>query len=252
MNRLSGALATVAVLALAGCGGSGNTAGPVSTTAASQSVTAPAPVAVPKAKHGPVGELHEAAVAAGHRCPSWVQDNVVTLAAGSGHCSDADVFTTYASPGQLKAAVDRAKANIELPTKNSVEADPNLVGKSASPTASSPTASSPTASSPTQPSATLRETCSEVEKAFSGLSGKSSPPTASELGAALAKVKLISGAGDTETRSALSALLEALPGYRDEDPAGVVNVGRRAFLNSLANLADRCMAVESSALRWVG
>jgi hypothetical protein len=72
------------------------------------------------------------------------------------------------------------------------------------------------------------------------------------LNAALAQVKLLNGAGDTETKHALSALLQALPGFRDEDPAGVVNVGRVAFLNSLANLADRCKAAGSSALRWVG
>lgn len=39
----------------------------------------------------------EAAVAAGYSCPSWQQDNVVTLAAESGRCSDTDVFTTYLS-----------------------------------------------------------------------------------------------------------------------------------------------------------
>jgi hypothetical protein len=103
-----------------------------------------------------------------------------------------------------------------------------------------------------RPSATLRETCPKVEKALSGLTGKSSPPTAPKLAAALAEVKLLNGAGDAETRKALGALLEALPGYRDEDPAWVANDGRRAVLDSLANLATRCQAVGSSALQWVG
>lgn len=100
--------------------------------------------------------------------------------------------------------------------------------------------------------ATLLETCPKVEKALSGLTGKNSPPTAPKLGAALAQVKLLNGAGDAETRKALSALLEALPAYRDEDQTWVANDGRRAVLDSLANLADRCMAVGSSALQWVG
>jgi hypothetical protein len=100
--------------------------------------------------------------------------------------------------------------------------------------------------------ATLRETCPKVEKALSGLTGKSSPPTAPQLAAALAQVKLLNGAGDTETRKALIALLEALPAYRDEDQTWVANDGRRAVLDSLANLATRCQAVGSSALQWVG
>ena len=111
---------------------------------------------------------------------------------------------------------------------------------------------SPTAPLPTRPSATLLATCSKVEKAVSGLTGKSSPPTAPELDAALAQVKLLNGAGDTETKKALRALLVALPGYRNENPTGVASEGRRAFLDSLANLAVRCVAVGSSALRWVG
>jgi hypothetical protein len=111
---------------------------------------------------------------------------------------------------------------------------------------------SKTAPLPTQPSATLRETCPKVEKAISGLSGKSSPPTAPKLDAALAQLKLLSRAGDTETRNALSALLEALPGFRDENPTWVTNDARVVYLDSLTNLADRCEAAGSSALRWVG
>jgi hypothetical protein len=111
---------------------------------------------------------------------------------------------------------------------------------------------SPRAPLPTQPPVTLRVTCSKVDKVLSGLSGQSSPPTAPKLDAALAQVKLLNGAGDAATRNALSAVLKALPAYRDEDPAGVANDGRRAFLDSLASLTDRCRSVGSSALRWVG
>jgi NADH-quinone oxidoreductase subunit C len=100
--------------------------------------------------------------------------------------------------------------------------------------------------------ATLLETCPKVEKALSGLTGKSSPPTASKLAAAMAQVKLLNEAGDAGTRKALSALLAALPGFQDEDPAWVANEGRRAVLDALAALATRCQAVGSSALQWVG
>jgi hypothetical protein len=113
----------------------------------------------------------------------------------------------------------------------------------------SPPSVSGSQTAPTQPSATLLETCSQVETALKGLSARSTPPTAAELDAALAQVKLLSAAGDTETRNALSALLKALPGYRDEDPAGVSGDARRAFLTSLNNLAGRCEAVGSSALQ---
>lgn len=128
MNRLSAALATVTVLALVGCGGSGKTAGPVSPPRATQNTTTQASVA-PQAKYGSVGELHDAAVAAGYACPSWTQDNAVTLAAESGTCSDADVFTTYASPGQLEQAITQTKENNATLAGASVTADPSLVGE---------------------------------------------------------------------------------------------------------------------------
>jgi hypothetical protein len=54
---------------------------------------------------------------------------VVTLAAESGHCSDADVFTTYASAGQLEEAVSTKKAMNESLTKNNIAASPTLVGE---------------------------------------------------------------------------------------------------------------------------
>lgn len=122
MNARLGVVMVVAVLALAGCG-SGGTAKPVSSSATSVAS------AVPQARYGSVSELHDAAVAAGYLCPSWTQDNVVVLAAESGHCSDADVFTTYASAGQLDQAVTQVKANNQTLASATVTVDPTLVGE---------------------------------------------------------------------------------------------------------------------------
>lgn len=58
---------------------------------------------------GTVAELKDAAIAAGYACPSWTQDNVVTLAAESGRCSDSDVFTTYLSESTREEAVQNHK-----------------------------------------------------------------------------------------------------------------------------------------------
>jgi len=76
-----------------------------------------------------VSELRDAAVAAGYTCPSWKQDNVVVFAAESGNCSDADVFSTYATPGQLEEAVAQMKANNEMLAAATVAVDPILVGE---------------------------------------------------------------------------------------------------------------------------
>jgi hypothetical protein len=53
---------------------------------------------------------------------------VVVLAAESGHCSDADVFTTYVSPGQIEKAVAQMKANNEE-MASVVVVGPSLVGE---------------------------------------------------------------------------------------------------------------------------
>lgn len=129
MNRLSAALATVAVLALAGCGGSATSAGPVSSPAASQTTSTPEPVAVPKASYGTLVELRDAAIAAGYPCPTWTQDNAVVFAAESGSCSEDDVFMTYASAGQLEEAVSTRKAMNKMLTEKNIEAGPTLVGE---------------------------------------------------------------------------------------------------------------------------
>jgi hypothetical protein len=86
-------------------------------------------VPAPQARYGSVTELRDAAVEAGYICPSWVQDNVVVLAAESGHCSDADVFTTYASPGQLDEMVAQTKSNNQMLASATVGANPTLVGE---------------------------------------------------------------------------------------------------------------------------
>lgn len=124
MSRLKAVLAAVAVLALAGCG-SGGAAKPSS----APSVAVASTVSAPPARYGSVTELRDAAVAAGYICPSWVQDNVVVLAAESGHCSDADVFTTYASPGQLDGMVTQTKTNNQMLASATVAVNPTLVGE---------------------------------------------------------------------------------------------------------------------------
>jgi len=54
---------------------------------------------------------------------------VVVLAAESGHCSDADVFTTYASPGQLDGMVTQTKTNNQMLASATVAVNPTLVGE---------------------------------------------------------------------------------------------------------------------------
>lgn len=78
--------------------------------------TAPTPAATtptgpPAAQtYGTLTDLRDAAITAGHPCPTWVQDNVVKFAAESGHCDDADVLATYATQSQLDEAVATMKA----------------------------------------------------------------------------------------------------------------------------------------------
>ena len=56
-----------------------------------------------------VTELRDAAVAVGYDCPSWVQDNKVTLAAQSGSCSTADVLSIYLTEADTTASVQKLK-----------------------------------------------------------------------------------------------------------------------------------------------
>ncbi|EKA62261.1 hypothetical protein B277_03008 [Janibacter hoylei PVAS-1] len=91
------AIATAGVAVLAGCGGDGGSTDAVAASTELGSV-------------GTVSELKDAAIAAGYACPSWVQDNVVKLAAESGRCSDSDVFTTYLSESSRDESVQIHKA----------------------------------------------------------------------------------------------------------------------------------------------
>lgn len=93
MKRLRGVVGIAAAgIVLAGCGDAGSETQATATPSELGSV-------------GTVAELKNAAVAAGYACPSWEQDNVVTLAAESGHCTDSDVFTTYLSESAREEAV---------------------------------------------------------------------------------------------------------------------------------------------------
>lgn len=98
MKRVGGvaAIAAVGIFVLTGCGDGGSDAQAVASSTELGSV-------------GTVAELKDAAVAAGYACPSWVQDNVVTLAAESGRCTDSDVFTTYLSESSREEAVQTLK-----------------------------------------------------------------------------------------------------------------------------------------------
>ncbi|WP_432560605.1 hypothetical protein [Granulicoccus sp. GXG6511] len=55
-------------------------------------------------------ELRDAAVAAGYDCPEWAETNVVKLAAGSGRCSDQDVFSVYLTQQDVSTSVQNLKA----------------------------------------------------------------------------------------------------------------------------------------------
>lgn len=79
----------------------------------------------PDASYTTVVELRDAYLAAGGRCPHWVQTNRITEAAESGECSRSMVLSTYATPAALDRAVDDLKSLKELFHGDS---DPFLVG----------------------------------------------------------------------------------------------------------------------------
>ncbi|GAA2979349.1 hypothetical protein GCM10010460_13490 [Microbacterium terrae] len=54
-----------------------------------------------------VTELKDAAVSAGYYCQSWTQNNNVSLASGSGNCSDRDVFSTFANAADVQTQVNK-------------------------------------------------------------------------------------------------------------------------------------------------
>lgn len=73
--------------------------------------------------------LKDAAVAAGFPCPNWVQDNVVTHADASGHCSGGDVFVWYATDARFVKGHEQMVANQRMIEEVLHRpADPLLVG----------------------------------------------------------------------------------------------------------------------------
>jgi hypothetical protein len=114
-------VAIACLFALAACSGESDSGKP----AAAAKPTKP-PVAV---EYGSVDELKDAAVTAGgYVCEAWVADNVVTLAAGSGHCDDESVFSTYASKADLQAQLDQDKVNDDMLLDAGLDTTPKLVG----------------------------------------------------------------------------------------------------------------------------
>lgn len=104
-------------LVLTGCGGSGDDSdADDSPTPSATSTSAPEPVessepaVTPNASYGSVTDLRDAMVELGYPCPSWVQDDVLTFASSSGHCSDNDVFSVYLDAADLKSQVDALRS----------------------------------------------------------------------------------------------------------------------------------------------
>lgn len=108
-------------LALAGCGSDDE---PEAATAPSSS----SPTSQGPKTFSSVGELKDAAVAAGLACPSWKQDNVVQAAAESGTCSDETVLSTYATDADLQTAIGNLRDINELMKEQKLEPTPILIG----------------------------------------------------------------------------------------------------------------------------
>lgn len=75
-----------------------------------------------------VEELKDAAVAAGYDCPSWEQDDAVTLATESGHCSDSDVFSMYDADA-IDKGVEQERANQQQLVDNDIDTNSSVAGK---------------------------------------------------------------------------------------------------------------------------
>lgn len=116
-----------AVLLLSGCSGDSDaeTAGDADSSPTPSAAT---PSVEANASYGTVEQLRDAAVAAGYPCPAWKLENKVTLAAQSGQCSDADVFSTFASSGDLQSQLDSYKGTDDMLADAGVDVDPHLVG----------------------------------------------------------------------------------------------------------------------------
>ncbi len=119
------AVAAAIVIALSACGAGESE--PSSESSPSTSTT-PTPVVEKDARYGTVEALKDAAIEAGYECKNWKQDDKVTLAAESGHCSGADVFATYVSEADLQSQLETFRSFGELFEEEGVEKDPVLFG----------------------------------------------------------------------------------------------------------------------------
>lgn len=86
------------------------------------------PSITPDSTYGTVEELKDAAVAAGYYCKRWRPTNKVALAAESGNCSGVDVFSTYASEGDLQAQLDTEKETSAMLVEYDIDPGISLVG----------------------------------------------------------------------------------------------------------------------------
>ncbi|WP_067428586.1 hypothetical protein [Nocardioides jensenii] len=125
-------LALCLLLALTSCGGSadgdGGSKGANTATPAATAESTPEPQFEKDAAYGTVQELHDAAVEAGYVCANWKPEHNVTLAAESGTCSDEDVFSTFASQGDLQSQLDLHREMNELLADADIDPSPMLVG----------------------------------------------------------------------------------------------------------------------------
>lgn len=112
-------------LSLAGCAGDNTADAP---GASADGINEAAKKIEPDQRYGTVHALMEAAVEAGYECKRWRQTDKVTLAAESGNCSSNDVFSTYASDGDLQSQLETERAVEDMFADAGIEPDPTLVG----------------------------------------------------------------------------------------------------------------------------
>lgn len=117
--RIGLGIASVALVVLSACGGGGDT---------EKAADEPAPTREDLGAVSSVAELRDALVEAGYNCPNWDQSNVVDLAAESGSCSDSDVLSTFASPGNLQDQLDASRGMDQMSIDAGLKPDPSLVG----------------------------------------------------------------------------------------------------------------------------
>jgi hypothetical protein len=112
--------------------------------------------------------------------------------------------------------------------------------------ASSEPASAITSAGPSLQPASLREACPEVEAAMP----EGVIPSAARWQKFSVELDELAVAGDVETKNALENLEEAVDRLAEDPPAGQAYLeAHQALLDAIINLADRCEAVGSSALR---